>query len=358
MADDLIPPPSPAGKPDPEATRREDFRVNQPGPGSLLHDPRDEPRDAVPPAATSSEDLPPLEPGRVSLHRSRFGLLTGALAGIAIGAIVITALILFGGGGGGGARGGADGWAEWTPTASDRFSKAAQIAQHVGRKYRLEDDSQMVGVESGPLLLRDLPVTVVVKTAATGGDIVPIGGEGIEYTLYGLGEGGSIKGGKASPQRLSLLKREALELALFSFRYIENVDHVVVLLPPPPPDAAGAAAATTGTSLPETNALLFRPGDVEAEVRAPLAVTVPPQTPNPANFAAKDVDFVNQLTAPNFFLAAFRQTPDTRVLLVLERHPATIAAPSASATATATATPTATSTAKKGSQKEKSSSTP
>jgi hypothetical protein len=229
----------------------------------------------------------------------------------------------------------------------------------VGLEYRLDDDSQIVGVQSGPLLLRDLPVTVVVKTAATGGDIVPIEGDGIEYTLYGLGENGSIKGGKASPERLSLLKREGVELALYTFRYISGVDHVVVLLPPAPPDAAAVAAAATSTSLPETNALLFRPGDLQAQVQAPLAVTISRDTPTPERFPAKDVAYFDQLTAPNFFRAAFRQAADTRVLLVLERHAATIAAPSASATPTATPTATTTATptptAKKKSQKKKAS---
>lgn len=365
MAGDLIPPPSPAGRPDPDPKPAEREEYRRPT-GSLLTDPTAEPAGAAtaspaPAAAEQSEDLPPLEPAATSEYTARFGFLTGGLIGVALAAIAVTALV-FGGSGDRADR--ADGWSDWRPTAEQRLSKVAQIAQHVGLKYRLADGSQIVGVEGGPLVLRDVPVSVVVKTAATGGDIVPIEGEGIQYSLYGLGENGSIKGGKASPERLALLKREALELALYTFKYVPDVDHVVALLPPPPPAADAAAGAAGGASggasstgadseLPPVNALLFRPGDLERQLEAPLSLTISPQTPRPETFDERAAQIVTQFTTPNTFTASFRQGPDSRVLLVLERPsgfvgltpqgqatPAPTPAPSAAPKRTATPTPT------------------
>ena len=58
------------------------------------------------------------------------------------------------------------------------------------------------------------------------------------------GRAGSIKGGKASEERHKVLQREALELALYTFRYLPDADGVVTVLPPPPPAAAATASPT------------------------------------------------------------------------------------------------------------------
>ena len=50
-------------------------------------------------------------------------------------------------------------------------------------------------------------------------------------------------GGKPSQERLKVLHREALELALYTFRYLPDVEGVVTLLPPPPPEADGLGDA-------------------------------------------------------------------------------------------------------------------
>ena len=65
--------------------------------------------------------------------------------------------------------------------------------------------------------------------------ITDIGGTRVLYTMDGLGPNGSIKGGKPSEARLKVIHREALELALYTFRYLPDAESVMVLLPPPPP---------------------------------------------------------------------------------------------------------------------------
>ena len=90
-------------------------------------------------------------------------------------------------------------------------------------------------MQGGPLEVFDVPLEVALRTAPQGGDIDFIDGKGLMYTLNGLGPKGSVRGGKPSEERHLLLRREALELALYTFRYVKNVDLVVALLPPKPP---------------------------------------------------------------------------------------------------------------------------
>ena len=60
------------------------------------------------------------------------------------------------------------------------------------------------------------------------------------YKLCGLGNLVLDPRGKPTVARGQLLRREALELALYSFHYLDGVDSTLVLLPP---RADGKAAA-------------------------------------------------------------------------------------------------------------------
>ena len=136
------------------------------------------------------------------------------------------------------------------------------------------------------------------------------------YTLNGLGKHGSIARGQATKERHLLLRREALELSLYTFHYADDVDMVVTLLPPAP----DANAESTG-QLPPVQALFFRPGDLRGELGVPLTATIPPKTPRPEqiNFAKPEYKRLDALTRSNLFQASFQQGQDASVFLVLER---------------------------------------
>jgi hypothetical protein len=292
MARDLIPPPSPAGRPgsSAEAERErarelEEQRLKQKG-GLWHRSPEDEATshagaDALVPDAEGPAEKA-AKPSRADTpFRSRFGLLLGGLLGLGIATLAIGAAVFVGSSG----NGAPEGWSGWKPTADDGKKAAQQIATHVGRKYRLADGNQLVGVQGGPLEIDALgltvPLEIAMKTAPQGGNIDFIKGNGLLYTLNGLGPKGSVRGGKPSEERHLLLRREALELALYTFRYIDDVDLVVALLPPAPPDKPKkGAAASTATDKP-TQALFFRPGDLEPQLEIPLGATIPPKTPRP-----------------------------------------------------------------------------
>src|SRR4051794_9783954 len=240
MARDLIPPPSPAGRPgtsaeaERERARELEEQRRKQGGGLWHRSPEAEatqPRaaDAIvaaDPDAASAEARDAAThtaPRGETPYRSRFGLVLGALIGLAIATIAIGAAVYVGTNGNNGAP---DGWSSWKPTADSGVGAAKQIAGHVGPKYRLSDGNQIVGVLAGPLEVFNVPLEVAMRTAPQGGNIDFIDGKGLMYTLNGLGPKGSIRGGKPSKERLLLIRREALELALYTFRYIKGVDEV------------------------------------------------------------------------------------------------------------------------------------
>src|SRR5918998_809096 len=334
MARDLIPPPSPAGRPsgDAEAERerareREEARRKQGGLWSrtaeqaatehdaagaiVAADPEgasEEARDqAARPAARS--DTP---------YRSRFGLVLGALIGLAIATLAIGAAVYVGTDGDNGAP---DGWSQWKPESDDGVGAAKEIATHVGRKYRMSDGNQIVGVQAGPLEIFDVPLEVALRTAPQGGNIDFIEGDGVLYTLNGLGPKGSVRGGKPSEERHLFLRREALELALYTSRYVEDVALVVALLPPKPPEEKKKGAAAAATEETPTQALFFRPGDLEPQLEIPLRATIPAATPRPETIPASESRRIDALTRSNLFLASFQQGQDQKAFLVLDRLP-------------------------------------
>jgi hypothetical protein len=312
VAGDLIPPPSPAGRPDPRAPERERHELEAPAE-----------RSAEQPAVAPVE----LKPSR---YRSRFGFVTGALVGVALAAMVIIGLTVAGSDdtvGNGGLA-----WSNWHPTSKNRLIQTAEIAQHVGREYRLNDGSQLVDVEAGPLSINDVPLTPVVRTAAKGGDIVPIYGTGVLYVLNGLGQNGSISREQPSAKRLALVEREALELALYTFRYVKGVDHVVAMLPPAPPgsdttattgkraatDAADAADVASSDAKPIPT-MLFRPGDLRQQLVHPLSMTFPAETPRPATITDREAELLTEFTQNNVFNASVVPSQTGQGFLVLDR---------------------------------------
>jgi hypothetical protein len=308
VADDLIPPPSPAGRPTPGAP--------SPGPDTGPFASREREREREREPEPLVEDLEPPAPLTVgaSRYRSRFGFIFGALLGLGVAAIALTALVVAGGS----SATRSDGWSAWHPTAEDGLAAADEIALHVGRKYRLANGEQLVAVHAGPLEISELPLHVAVRTAPEGGDIELLEGDSILYTLNGLGPRGSISKGKPSPERHLLLRREALELALYTFRYVDGIDQVVTLLPPPPPEKGADAAATTDEERP-TQAVFYRPGDLERQIEAPLRFTIPDKTPRPETIPAREKNLIESLTRPNLFASSFSQAQDGQAYLVLDR---------------------------------------
>ena len=241
-----------------------------------------------------------------STYAPRFRMITGALIGIAIGALAATALLRTGGGPGD--REGAA-WSAWKPSKDSTTDGAEEIAKFVGGRYRMSSGDQLVLVTGGPLRVAKLDIPVRLATRETSGGASEVKGRTVMYQLCGLGPQCAINKGKPSTTRFLMLRREALELALYSFRYLGGVKNVVALLPPAP------------GRKPE-NAMLFRKGDFEAALDRPLAATLPSPPPSlNALPASPEKVLIERMTAENLFRYSFQQGQDLSAFLVLQERP-------------------------------------
>jgi hypothetical protein len=208
-----------------------------------------------------------------------------------------------------------DAWSSFKPSSDGLDSGAREIADYVGREYRLPSGEQIVAVTGGPLEFpvdqQKLPMKIAVReSVADGGDIKVFDGRGVLYRMCGLGVKCSIASGQPSQERALLLRREALELALYSFHYLHDIDHVVVFMPPP-------------KGKDPSDALHFVRGDVAGQLARPLKATLPMPVPNPDTIAtAPNTPAVQQLTFANLFKFSLTVgNQDSSVFLVLDPLP-------------------------------------
>jgi len=308
VARDLIPPPSPAGRPSADPEQREL---------------------AAPSADALAETGAPVGAGRAgdgpAPFRSRFGFVLGALLGILACAGVAFALLL---GSSPPAPGGvrlAEHWSPWVPPTSDPAAGAAAIAAHVGPGYRFDDGKQLVAVDGSPLEYGTVPLTVDLRDGDTSRTY---GSDGLLYTLRGGGKDGRLAGAP-SETRHALLRREALELALYSFRYLDGITEVVTLLPPAFPVATasaraakgdrGASVKSAGRGKPQVQAIYYRPGDLVPQLGSPLAQTLDGGRQRPRALTPVEKRRIDALTMPNLFLASYQVAQNQLPYLVLDR---------------------------------------
>jgi hypothetical protein len=284
VAGDLIPPPSPARRTDPDAETKATEELEE----------------AVQPV-TEPESRGPAP------FRSRFGFMFGVLAGLAICAAGALALLIVSPQDNGPDL--AANWSSWEPESTRMAEGAQDIADHVGLQYKLDSGDQLVSVRSSSLELQGEDIGVAVRPQ--GEQLQFLEGKGLLYILNGLGPNGTIPTGKATKKRGRLLMREALELSLYSFRYLDDVTMVAVLLPQSP------AKMGESTQTSQTRALFYRPGDLLEQLQVPLDETLSPKTPTPSSMTETEADRVDHLTLRNLFLASIQALEADQNFLVL-----------------------------------------
>ncbi len=217
------------------------------------------------PAPDSSAEIPRVapvgEPASRSTHARRFGVayaVLAMLAGLAIGAFVVLVDR---------PDEAATRWSDWRPTEKG-IARYSEIAEHVSQRYRLQSGAQLVGVIASEPSIQNIDVGHFLLAYGSGVDDLKVfpAEDSISYQLCGLGQRCAIREGAATPQRARLLHRQALELALYSFRYQDDLDSVVAFMPP----RAGQNA---------TFALFFRRSDVQKVLEKPLHATLPDTGP-------------------------------------------------------------------------------
>lgn len=252
---------------------------------------------------------PPKRGRRGKLYRFRFLIAYGILGLILAGAAAGFGLLMMTGAGSG--EEADEGWSEWRPTATGEAG-VDQIANFVAKRYKLPSGRQLVAVVADePLVQNEVPVSnVAIDNGVQDADgnrytIHPTDGD-FMYVLCGLGQNCAIPEGKASIDRHRLLRREALELALYTFRYVAGVDAIIAFLPP-------------GRGQRPQDLLYFRKKDFQEMLDRPLRMTLPSvKPPQPNNLPQDEREIIDELTTRHLFKYEFTQAPDASAILVLK----------------------------------------
>jgi hypothetical protein len=259
---------------------------------------------------------PPLVPdrrerARRSSYRLRFGVIyffLAAVLGAGIGSFIVLA-------------GQEDppedpAWSAWQPTGS-RLAKVRQIADHIPKAYKNDDGSQLtvslasslaVPTESGDVPVRAIVVRPdVSKGLAEEDDIATYNGS--DVVSYGLCGADSkqqceIAKGTSSPERFTLLRRQALELSLYTLKYVDDVDSVIVFMPP----------SQKGQS---NGSIFLRRSDVEDELDRPITSLLPTKRPRVGALTSLEEGQIIRLTESRTYAAQVQALPDGNPVLVL-----------------------------------------
>lgn len=264
------------------------------------------------------------ERARTSGYRSRFTAVyvaLGVLAGVAVAALAVVGL-------------GDDApttseltqaWGEFVPTGSTD-AVAREIADRVSERYVYgTPPEELTGVIAGPLTVTSNQPegsTQVLVRAVAVRPTLPAGGEAdapgidtvdtttaVQYMLCGFGRGCSIAKGQPSEDRALLLRREALELGLYTFRYMPRVESIVVYMPPPYVDGQQAAAST---------AVYLRRDDVALYLTRALDETLSPVTPEIGQMTPAEIETVERLIRPRLYRFEYTQAQDGGVVMLLD----------------------------------------
>lgn len=273
-----------------------------------------------------------------SPHSTKFRIATGFLIGIGIAAIAIAVAIA--------SRPGTTTsssrpWSDWSPTQSGKPA-ATEIAEHVAPFYRLSASNQLDVVTlinlanpnaSGTTTGSGLTVAINTGSSSSSSPSLSLlGGSTIAYNLCGTGSSSCQLPGTPSAARMLLLRREALELALYTFKYIPSADNVIAVLPPGRTRTAStlsprlpSAKAPISTSKPLTVAVLFLRQELQPWLGVPLNDTLaqipPPVGELPLWQKTQEAGLVDQITAHGLFSEQIESQQTGGNLLVLNQLP-------------------------------------
>jgi hypothetical protein len=214
-------------------------------------------------------------------------------------------------------------WSTFEPEGSTS-ARLHQIVNTIPQKYRRKDGSQLVSVAVSTPQAQVVGsdgqslITVPVGRIAVeeGGDFHVVEGDSsLQYTLCGNGRDCVIDTGTPSTERFALVQRQALELALYTFKYLDDVTAVTVLLPP-----SFDVADTTGSGTPELRrtALFLRRDDVRRELDQPLIETLTPKTPRIGETRDRDLSAIVRLSQPHIYSYSLTQTQDGAFMYVFK----------------------------------------
>lgn len=207
-------------------------------------------------------------------------------------------------------------WSSWQPV-DNGVAGAQEIANYLAPYYRATPADQLAVVTVTNLNDPTAPVQVVVPTNTTGSVLPLPASNTIVYNLCGEGSSDcSIGVGKPSSDRLLLLRREALELALYTFKYITGTEAVVAILPP---GYTVQRSHQKTTTKPLTIALAFDRGELSPWLEQPLRNTFPESLPPSVSkmATAPEAELVSVITAHGMYSETTAQAQDGSTVISL-----------------------------------------
>jgi len=198
-------------------------------------------------------------------------------------------------------------WAPYKPRG-EGLARATNIANFVAKDYR-SGNVQVAVVEAQPPVIENTPIDVIAvardRIQEVGGGFITVepANRSLFYILCGLGSACALSSG--ADASATLLRREALELSLYAFKYMDDIDSVVTLLPP------------RGN---ETRAVYLRRGTHKELLDRPLNRTLT-STPPHTSASITDAATVDRLTEHREFPAYFQRITNGGVMLRLGGPP-------------------------------------
>jgi len=255
--------------------------------------------DAVEPRGR--EPVPPPAPRRGAVYKRRF-VLAYVLVIVVFAAMAGLFAVLVS------RSDSSSSWSSFQPKGSDELAKAQNLANYVAPRY-IDEGSPVAVVEAQPLVVQNTLVDGIAFSRATSRGTIGGGlrqfepAEGtIMYVFCGPGNKCGLSP-NATPQTDTLLRRESLELALYTFKYWHGINSVVALLPP-----------LNGTK----PAVYLRRRAFEYVLSKPLDRTLPThQRVTGESMSEAEQQRVDRLTADNLYASEFEILPNGRALLVL-----------------------------------------
>ena len=205
------------------------------------------------------------------------------------------------------------GWSTWAPPHGSTAKMTNEIADHVAHEYRLnKGGAQLVAVVSEPPEVTSgthkisISNIAVRETAQTDKGIQIINSGGVWVDQFcGLSPSCAISSGKATVSRGRLVRREALEVALYTFKFVPSISSIVAFMPPPP----GSTASTL---------LYLQKANLTKQLSQPLTKTLPLATPPlPTSPDTAEASTIDKLTLPAVYKYQLQQLQDASALLVL-----------------------------------------
>jgi hypothetical protein len=284
-----------------------------------------------PVSETGNEDRLPRSP-----HADKFRVVLAGLSGLALGALAVAAAVLAAHDNSSSSTASASAsastlsWSTWKPSATGNAG-AAQIANYIAPFYRLSTSQQLAVVT--PISTTELNastgsftgsgLTVALKSAtsnSSGSSLRPLSGQTVGFDLCGQGGPDCSVGGTSSTVRLLLLRREALELAMYTFKYLPRAQNVVAVLPP------GRDSSTQG-SKKLTVAVLFDRQELAPLLTEPVESTLQEYPPDDlaqlkAWKKSEEAGLVDTITGRSLFSESVEAQQDGSNLLILNPLPA------------------------------------